>query len=380
MIIDPWATGNVSLYLNGLSSGISSQVDLTLFTNCDYKNSSNKNYKVNPIFFKMSQKMKDSKLRKIIRGIEYIQAYINIFRELKNNKYDVIHIQWLLIYKMDILFLKKLRKYCNNIVYTAHNVVPHVNGDRYINDLETIYGLVDKIILHGEGIKNEFIDLFENHKHKVIIQRHGTYLNQNIGFDIEKVNENIVHKTKKYEKVFIFLGHMFFNKGVDRLVHIWLQNFKNTNNLLIIAGKKNGDYKELDELEPEIDRCENLLYINEYVEDNLLNFLINNSDIILLPYRHASMSGVIFTAAEFKKTVLCTNTGAISEYVINNDNSFVVNDEDEKFYNALKYISDDVSKETLKEMGEKLNHYIISQYSWSNIGNKLINDAYKLNE
>jgi glycosyltransferase involved in cell wall biosynthesis len=380
MIIDPWATGNVSLYLNGLSSGISNQVDLTLFTNCDYKNSSNKNYKVNPIFFKMSQNMKDSKLRKIIRGIEYIQAYNNIFRELKNNKYDVVHIQWLLIYKADILFLKKLRKYCNNIVYTAHNVVPHVKGDRYIKDLETIYGLVDKIILHGEGIKKEFIDLFEKYKNKVIIQRHGTYLNQNIGFDVEKVDENIINKTKDYDKVFIFFGHMFFNKGVDRLVHIWLQNFKNTNNLLIIAGKKNGEYKALDKLEPEMGRCENLLYINKYVEDNLLNFLINNSDIILLPYRHASMSGVIFTAAEFKKTVLCTNTGAISEYVVNNDNSFVVNDEDAEFYNALKYISDDVSKETLKEMGERLNSYIINQYSWSNIGNNLIYDAYKLNE
>ncbi len=377
MMIDPWGTGNHAYYLTGLCKYISKYVELTLVTNCYFHNKNYTDYTIIPIFFKKSENMKQSKLRKVIRGIEYIWAYGRVIKELKKNRYDIVHIQWLLQYKTDIYFLKKIKKYCKKIVYTAHNVLPHINGTEYISDLRVIYNLVDKIVLHGEGTKKEFESLFCQFEDKVIIQRHGTYLNQKTEYDTGSINMKIVAKVDKCRKIFIFFGNIFFNKGVDRIAEIWLHHFKkNHDQLLIIAGKKNGEYKELDLLEEEIKNCENIMYIDRYVEDNLLNYLIDKSDIIILPYRHASMSGVIFTAAEFKKTVLCTNTGAISEYIVAGENSFVVENDDEKIYEKLKFISNQISKEILKDMGIKLHDYIELNYSWASIGEKLVKDAY----
>ncbi|MFZ3371670.1 MAG: glycosyltransferase family 4 protein [Desulfitobacteriaceae bacterium] len=377
MMIDPWGINNISLYINGLCSGISKYVDLTLITNYYYKTTTDAKYNIMPIFFRVSEKMSSGKLRKIIRGIEYIYSYKKIIKELKKNRYDIVHIQWLLQYKTDIHFLKRIKRYCKKIVYTAHNVVPHTNSDRYIDNLRTIYGLVDDIILHGEGVREEFESLFGEFKNKVIIQGMAR-MSQSTQYNTYSIKHEIIDKVEKYERVFLFFGNIFYNKGVDRLAKIWLENFNNSDQFLIIAGRKNTEFKELDVLEADINKCNNILYINKYIEDNLLNYLINKSDIILLPYRHASMSGVVFTAAEFKKTVLCTDVGSLVEYITNNEDGFVVESTDELLCEKMKYISSEVTKEELADMGKKLNRNITDKFSWDRIGEKLLTECYEI--
>lgn len=377
MMIDPWGINNLLFYTNGLCSGISKYGDLTLVTNCYYEKTTDSEYTIMPLFFKKSEGMEDGMFRKIIRGAEYISAYIRIIKELKKNSYDIVHVQWLLNYKMDVQFLSIIKKYCKKLVYTAHNVLPHINGNQYVDDLKTIYSIVDTIVLHGEGIREEFKKLFGEFNYKVVIQRHGTYLNQDTQYDRSSIGQEILETVEKYNKVFIFFGHIFYNKGVDRVTKMWIESFSSSENLLVIAGKKSSEYKELEVLEDKINNCKNILYISKFVEDNLLNYLITKSDIIILPYRHASMSGVIFTAAEFNKTVLCTNVGAISEYVVDEENSYVVENNDDEFFNKLKYISNEVSKESLSVKGKRLHEYIVDNYSWNNIGKDLV-EIYKI--
>lgn len=377
MMIDPWGVNNLSMYTNGICQGINKHVELTLVTNFYFKRTTNEDYSLKPLFFKVSEKMKRGKARNIVRGIEYIKSYIKVINELKKESYDVIHIQWLLLYRFDSIILKQIKKYCKKLVYTAHNVLPHSTGEKYIDKLRKIYSVVDTIILHGDGIRKEFESLFPEYKHKVVIQKHGTYLNQNTKFDIENIDSEIINKIEKYDKIFIFFGIMFYNKGVDRLVKAWIDNFKMENHLLIIAGRKSDKYKEMNDIEDEIYNCDNILYINKYIEDNLLNYLINKSDIVVLPYRHASMSGVVFTAAEFRKPVLVTNTGAISEYIVNGENSFLIENDHQQLYEVLKHIICTRSKKDLQDMGNLLNSYIAINYSWNNIGKKLYDEVYK---
>ena len=377
MMIDPWGINNISNYINGLCYGIADYVDLTLVTNYYYRKNSTADYEVRRLFFRISERKSSGRLRRLIRGIEYAAGYLKILRELKKKKYDVVHIQWFLQYKLDIFFIKRLRKHCPRLIYTAHNVLPHVNGEKYIDDIREILKYVDKVIVHGEGIRAEFEEYFGEFREKLVIQRHGTYLNQQTGYQEEVIPEKIRRITESYDRIYIFFGNMFFNKGVDRLVRIWLDKFRDSPQLLIIAGRKNPEYAELSALEDEIQKCENILYITPYVDDNLLNYLIHKSNIILLPYRHASMSGVVFTAAEFKKTILCTDTGSIAEYIINDENSFMVANDDNAYAEKLEFISKNIDNEELARMGERLYSHITESFSWTGIGKKLVEDAYK---
>lgn len=374
MLIDPRGRNDNS-YFTGLVGELSKQTNLTVVAKEALLNEDKGISKLMPLFNDFNNK-KWNKFSKIFKGLNYINSYIKIIRELKKEKYDVVHIQWLLMYKFDLIALKVMKRYCRKVVFTAHNVLPHVNGHKFINDLRNIYDSVDNIILHGENIRKEFVELFPEHSKKVNIQYHGTYINQQKDFDINKIDIDLQKRLSKYDKVFIFTGIMFYNKGVDRLVKIWLNNFVDTNNLLIVAGKKQSDYKELSNLEDKVNECKNILYINEYVEPDLFSYLVKKSHIIILPYRHASMSGVIFTAAEFCKPVLCTDVGSLSEYLINSEDSFIINDSDQELFCKIKNIVDNKSIEELKVMGNKLNKNITDKFSWGSIVSKLIAEVY----
>lgn len=374
LLIDPWGIANTSEYLNGLIYGLNGKVSLIVFTNKYFILKVPSDAEIHKIFFGKSEKMKHGMARTIIRGIEYYISYRHIFRYLrKNGKMDVIHINWLLKYKMDNLFIKKMRNYTKKIVYTAHNVIPHINGEDSINILNEIYNQMDTIILHGNAIKKEFETYFPQYVRKIYIQKHGCNINPNITYEEKKISTDIVNKVNEFERVYIFFGNIFFNKGIDRIVKIWKTDWNDT--LLIIAGRRSGKYKELEELNEKINESNNILFLDKFVDNNTLNYLITKSCVILLPYRHASMSGVVFTAADFSKTIMSTDVGAISEYLNNGVDSFVVENDDLSIGRALEKIRN-TDLNTLRDMGENLKKDISQICSWRTIGDKIIREVY----
>lgn len=380
MMVDPWGTHNLYLYTHGLSTGIASYVDLNLWTNYYYPQDKTDRYPVRRLFFKRSEKMKPGYMRNLVRFAEYHAGYLALIGELQKNSYDLVHIQWFLHYKSDIRFLTRIKQLCPKIVYTAHNVLPHRSGLTFYKDLKEIYNLVDIILVHGEGVKKEFAVKFPEYIHKVSIQRHGPFVDQDLSYDLSSIDSRVIAHLQRFKRVSLYFGNIFYNKGVDRLARIWLAGFTDKHeHLLIIAGKKSGRYPELDKIAPDIEACDNILYFDRFIENNLLHYLIDQSQIVLLPYRHASMSGVLFTAAEFKKPVLSTNTGAIHEYLIDGENSFLAENRDDQFAGTLQQISENISREELARMGSKLHQHIRENFSWAAIGRNLVDRVYDNN-
>lgn len=375
VLIDPWGIASTSEYLNGLIYGLSPLVDLTVFTNYYFQLKTSSAVEIKRVFFKNTENMEQSTFRKCFRGIEYIWGYRNIIAYLKKKgSVDVIHINWLLSYRLDIRFLKELKKYTNKLVYTAHNVIPHINGEKSIPALKQIYSMCDRIVLHGESIKNEFNKYFREYGDKIFVQKHGSNLIPNIGYDKTNVPESIKLRVEAYQKKYIFFGRIFYNKGVDRLISAWNKNWNDT--LLVIAGHVDDNYEEFEALRKLIEKQDNILFLDEYVDENTLNYLITKSEIILLPYRHASMSGVVFTAADFSKAVLCTRVGALPEYLRNENDSFIVDNTDEAILQKLNFIHDNLACEDLQRMGKNLSVNIQNECAWTNVANKLVTECY----
>ena len=277
LLIDPWA----EIYVMGLSKGLSKYVNLTLFASHNYSEQNGSDYEVIKRFFKKSNKMRKGIVRKAVRYLEYIQAYNEIVNTVRHENYDVVHIQWLLSYKTDLLYLKELKKHTKKLVYTAHNVIPHRNSHKYIKDLEKIYEIVDTIVVHGNAVCEEFLDYFPQFGHKLVVQYHGTYQFQDKKYNKSQIDEKLIKEVSSRRRVYLFFGNMFFNKGVDRLIEIWLADFGNCESLLVVAGKKHPGYVDLDSLEKEIASCPNMLYLNHFIDNDTLNYLIEKANLIL---------------------------------------------------------------------------------------------------
>lgn len=378
MMIDPWGVNNLSMFTNGLCGALENYVELNLYTNYYYIKNAGATYPVERVFFRFSQNMRGGAVRRAIRVLEYIIAYIMILRHYRRRQFDLVHIQWFLLNKVDMIFIKLLKKMGATIIFTAHNVVPHVNGNRYVPDLRRIYRMVDKIIVHGQSIASDFTELFPDYAEKLFVQPHGPYESvARADVKQELIPEEMLTKVQGAKGlVCLFCGYMFYNKGVDRLAKLWLDYYTESEHILIIAGRKTHYYPELEELEPSIKRCNNIIYVDEYINDNLFSFFMQATDLVILPYRHASMSGVIFSAAAFSKAVLCTNVGAFSEYVRDGLDGFIVDNDAESLKAHMKDILGNSSRSMLSKMGEALQQNIEQNFSWSSIAELLAKQVY----
>ena len=379
LLVNPWGIRNDGYYASGFISGMNNYVNLDYVSNA-YYSEINPNGRLYRLFFRISEKMKESRIRKYVRGAEYVFAWKKILRLIEKNKYDVVHFHWLLLYPVDNYFLKRIKSRFPNVllVLTAHNVLPHVSGEAYINQLRSLYDKFNYIIVHGNSIKGEFIEYFPEYISKLFVQHHGVYLGQNhdvIDSEGNKTIEKYNEKVSKYSKIFLMFGAHYYNKGTDRLIRIWHENFCNENACLVVVGKKDANYPELDAVVKGICACDNIMYENGYVADQVLNYMIQNSSIVVVPYRHASMSGVVFTAANFHKMVISTKVGAIPEYIEDGVDGMLCDADDdslkEVILRALKCKKDDI-----ESMGEKLNKNISTKCSWDNICGMVSSNIY----
>ena len=124
--------------------------------------------------------------------------------------------------------------------------------------------------------------------------------------------------------------------------------------------------------------CPNIYYKKEYVYNNEANYLMTACDMVVLPYRKAYMSGVVFTCVEFGKAFLATNWGVVKEYAENEKDGYIVDNDDEKLKGKLLDINENVSREHLAEMGSHLKIHFETEFSWKNIERGVISEYERI--
>ncbi len=375
LIIDPWCSDNFEIYTIGLCDGLSKVVDTTLIS-AFHETRKNTRYRIIPVFFKHSDRIKKRGiLRSVIRGLEYVFDYFKVLRYVKKETYDIIHIEWALSYKIDAFIDKRLKKQCAKIVYTAHNAIPHINGEKYIEDLKTLHKNFDAIVVHGETIQKEYLSYFPEDKMKVFIQRYGADFTQKTIYNYRSVEETItrfIDNKSENGKLVVFVGAIYYNKGTDRVIKYWNSNEINSKNKLIVAGKVSADYKELNEVTNSV--SDNILFLPRYLNDDEYAYVLSKADIVTIPYRHASMSGIVYSAAAFSKPIVYTDTGAIKEYV-GEEGGFISENTSDCFARELSNAIS-LEKKVLESCGSKLHDNIYKKYNWDEIARKLVKEVY----
>ena len=296
IVINPRGIKGDEEYLNGMVSALykRNDIDVSLYTNFYYEiPDEDIPYKCHRYFFKNSEKMVPSTKRNAVRAAEYINQYLKLINIIKKEKPDVVHIHWSVISKVDPIFFRKIKKYCGKLVYTAHNVLPHINSEKYIKSYGKIYDCADVIIVHGQSIYDEFTRLYPQYKKKVYISRHGkkNALKEKIDYtdaEILKCEKFI----NKYDRMILSFGMIYYDKGMDRIIRAWKGTADHKNCCMVIAGKTQPSYPELDELDEYIKSQADIIFLNQYISNNLLNYFLKNADSSMPPARPPSAAVV----------------------------------------------------------------------------------------
>lgn len=361
--IDPMSYNNLELYDKSLISNKSEKFEILFFCNKRFTGEDLAGVSLNKVF-------NYSNMPKHLKPLSYILSLIKILFFSISSKPNIVHIQWFKLPVFDYYFyyLLKIFNPKTKLIHTAHNVLPHTPRKNDKKNYIKLYNLVDSIIVHTENSQEELNILLKtkDSENKVVVIPHGL-----LSYPIDEtlVNEKIksldfLH-LKNGKIVFSCLGYQNHYKGIDIVVDLWLNSpkFRNNNKIiLLIAGK--GYIPRLNEIQ----QLENTYIINNFLDDITFLSYLKLSDVILLPYRKISQSGLLLTAMNYKKPVIASNIGGLKDpfkfgkigWLIESYNSMELND-------VINSIIEEPQILTKIKTDANLWNLIEKHYSWTEI-------------
>ncbi len=291
-----------------------------------------------------------------------IKIYWELYRFLKREEFDIVHITNSLLYTEFPLYLFRKK-----MVLSVHDPVTHLDERSSLRiRLQHIisYRLINHFILFNESQKNTFIETNG-------LKEKNVYLSKLSAYSYLKAYD-ISAPSIKGDYV-LFFGWIREGKGLEVLlpamkhVHNVLPDLK-----LIIAGK--GDYY-FDKSEYE--GLDYIMFINRFVPDYELANLIANSKYVVVPYTEATQSGVIMSAYAFDKPVLATNVGGLPEMVGKDAFGKVIpaNNIEALAEGMIKMAGDELFLSKKKK--NIADAYTKGENSWSNIAKAVFENCYK---
>jgi starch synthase len=285
----------------------------------------------------------------------------DIVKTMRKFRPDVIHMQ-LGGSIVDLALLPFFKRY--PLVATFHDVTLHVGEEsRRVNFVRNcMRKYSDEIIVHGEKLREQMIREYNLPSEKVHAIHFG---------------EHEVAPFKKYERegieeegnLILFFGRIYQYKGLEYLIKAESLITKEVPNAKIVIAGEGENFKKYDEMIGS--RREHFILHNYRIPYEEGAELFQKSSLVVLPYIEASQSGVVPTAYGFKKPVVVTDVGSISEIVDDNKTGFIVPPRDSQALAeaVIRLLKD---KKLRKEMGENAYKKLKEDFSWDRITEKTL--------
>jgi Glycosyltransferase len=290
-----------------------------------------------------------------LRSIKNFLLSLTLIKRLKS--YDIIHFNGTNAVFPYLIFLLRKRK----LVFTIHDIHSH-SGEK------TRYNFAEK--LNGYIIKSRFPLVVQNYSdYKYLIKKYSAISEKFyfIPFGILDIyNEFKSKNTDILSSDVLFFGRISPYKGIEYLIEA-IKKLKaegvTLNTVIAGPGYVYFQTEDLDKL--------GITLINRHLKNEELVSLIENTKMVVCPYKDATQSGVVMTAFAFNKPVVASCVGSFREVIKDGVTGFLVppQDSDELASKIKLLISDPV---LIDQISNNI-HVIASsgEYSWEKIGEKM---------
>lgn len=286
---------------------------------------------------------------------------LNTIKKIKEYNPDIIHFQ-VTVGLFLPLMLQFIRKY--NLIATFHDVKPHVGEESLLYRLVMYFSrrYSDQIIVHGQKLKEQMNEEYNISKDKINVVPIGAY-------EVELFKKFEKKDIKEEGNLVLFFGRIHRYKGLDYLIDAEPIITKALVGVKIIIAGTGESFKKYEDLM--INR-DNFIVYNDLISYKDGAKLFQKASIVVLPYVEASQSGVIPIAYGFKKPVIATDVGALSEIVENGKTGLIVPPKDSKVLaeSIIKLLR---NNDLRKKMGEKGYQKLKTDLSWDRIAEKTWN-------
>jgi glycosyltransferase involved in cell wall biosynthesis len=244
-----------------------------------------------PLSGKLLRGRPRSRLRLLLKGLEYFPSIRRLRRAVSAFQPDVVHVQWLHMPRYDLRWVERLRR-DRPVVFTAHNVLPH-EGEADSERRRALYGAFDRVVVHTRKGAGQ-VEEFGIHADRIVRIPHGT-------FDAPPASEI----TPPSGRTLLFYGLIRRYKGLDVLIRALPQI---ADARLVVAGDPLDPVRPLRALARELGVEDRIDWRLGYLPTDEVAKLMRDATIAVFPHRGGeSASGTLATALGHGRPVVVTD-------------------------------------------------------------------------
>ena len=209
------------------------------------------------------------------------------------------------------------------LIFICHNVRPHEQGrlSKLLlpRVLKTVLGQGDGYIVHSQADQEILLGYLP--EAKISVSPHPTYA------ALGEQNQVKLPITLPSDRpLLLFCGLVRPYKGLDILLEA-VALLKRPFHLLVAGEFWQGGLAEYQKQITRLELAKNVTVVDEYLPNELLAAYIKRANVVVLPYRSATQSGIIQIAFGLNTPVITTNVGGLAEAVEDGRTGLVVSPE-----------------------------------------------------
>lgn len=267
------------------------------------------------------------RLRRVGRGLRYALEWHRLTKYLISERPDVVQFA-IIRFPFQLFYLRRLRRAGIVLTQICHEFEPRERGliARALNRRlsQAVYHCFDRIYLHGEETRSRFHTAFDVPRGRTAAISHG-----NESMFLDRVRSPLRDQPRFGVNpdlpVALFFGGLRPSKGIEDLIAAWSMAAAEIPGVLIVCGEPEGtDPARLRHLAEQHGVGARTVISAEYVPLEDVAAVFEMADVVVLPYRSATGSGVLQLAYTFGKPVIAANRGALAEDVVHGETGLLV--------------------------------------------------------
>lgn len=320
--------------------------------------------------------------RRGVRAIRLLRMWVRLTNHLINIKPDLVQFGKI-NFPFEAFFLRRMQQRGLILTQINHEFERRENEgnfSRWIDKLyNSIFGNFSAIFFHAKENLHRFSKNFNVPEEITHIIPHGNQgflriLSGRINPPI-KLRER--YHLRNDEIIVLFFGILTPSKGLTDLIEAFPHVSKNSPAKLLVVGYPS-KYVNVNEIRNQISRLnitEKTILDPRYIPLEEIGPLIELANIVVLPYRSSTQSGVLQIAYTFGRPVIATDVGGLPEVVEDGQTGFLVPPRSPAIL-AEKILALVNNPSLASRMGNYAQHISETRFSWDPISRKILN-VYK---
>ena len=254
-------------------------------------------------------------LRRAAKALAYPWDLRSLHSELRSRQPGVLHIHWALIPQLDALYWARFKKEGWKLVFTAHDVEPRAGtNSRWTGSMKKVLPLADAVVVHSKVEQDVVLDFGIAEERIWVIPPGGPGYYYQPGPPKEEARRELGLPADS--PVVLFFGLIKPYKGLDLLIEA-MQGVRDRlpQADLVVAGGIPGRTGPWKRLIRQTAHQGGVIWHTGYVPQERVGLYFSAADLVALPYRTSSTSGVLAQVMAAGRPVVATNQGALAERV-----------------------------------------------------------------